>query len=248
MVISRLAIASAAAFAVLCASPVATPRASVLVVYDSHQARRSLLLDCTHCEAFDVAAGGLPSRSYEAVALDGHSLPPGQVIGTSLDRIAAVLERAEPRLIVALTCYGAELHLLDRLFAASPRAETVMASAESLPWPGSSVDDTCLARRGASPACFHVPGAVQTFSREDVARLDAQAKDDLASVRACRAPPRFARHRPLYLCIEGDAAAVLEVSFDEIERDCRPQVLEDLRVVRCGVRDDAHPLGAAAAR
>ncbi|MFT3769619.1 MAG: hypothetical protein QM820_29640 [Minicystis sp.] len=224
--------------------------ADVLVVYDSRQARRAPPLDCAQCETFDSATSSLPGRSYEAVVLDGHSLPPENVVGAPISRIEAILEQAAPRLLVANTCYGAEIRLLRGFFTASPRAEVAMASAEPLPWPGSDIDGACLARHGAIPACFHVPSSIRNFSREDVARLEERALETLATISACRDSPPLVRLRPLYLCIEDQAGptAVMEVSFDDLQRDCGTESSAPLRVVRCGLRSDPPAGDASPAR
>src|SRR5262249_34175055 len=130
---------------------------TTLVVYNSHEVRRFERLECSDCTSFDVLNGEAPAQTYDTLVLDGHSLPPHQILGASLDRFDLLFEQTAPRLLVAITCHGAELELLEHFFAKSPRAEMVLASPEPLPWPGSTVDDDCLNRNPASPDCFRLP-------------------------------------------------------------------------------------------
>lgn len=219
--------------------------ADTLVIYSGKQQRLTPPLSCWRCDTLDLETGRLPRRRYEIVILDGHSTPPDDILNGSVERVAAALRLASPRLVVAWTCYGSELSTLEHLFA-SPSTMHVLAAPATLSWKGLKVHRGCVLAHGPLPQCFSVPPEMHRFRRTDLAPLRAEAERMRTRVRACDAELPFVRIRPRYLCLDEAAAppALLAVESHEINTLCHPSA-HPVGVRRCG-RPDRVPANAAA--
>lgn len=211
------------------------PAHSVLIVHNSQQARWIAPLTCDGCKSVDIAKGDTEQGQQRVVVFDGHSLPGIHVLGQPTARLAAIVRRGNPELVVMATCYGAELQLLDALFSASDRVKVVMASPLSLPWAGFSIRTECLSLGGQLTDCFTVPSGVHLYTRNRLAALKALGEQAKRAVHDCAVPPRFVRLRPHYLCLEDKRGApgILRVTFDDLNPACIPPTMA-LVMVDCG--------------
>jgi hypothetical protein len=223
----------------------AASRPEILVVYHSRQPRWVAPLGCAGCTLHDLARDPLPARRYDTVVLDGHSLPGLTVLGADEARIRALLSRAAPRLVIALTCYGAELHLLSEIFKVAS-IEEVLAAPAPLPWTGLRVDDACVLREGPRRVCFAPPQGMRAYRRDDLLRAGRLADEARQRLRRCDAVRTYARLRPRYVCLEDGVGppALLKVESHEVNPDCPADPLA-VRVRPCGAGRDPAPAAPA---
>ncbi len=221
----------------------------VLVITNSAQPRLAPPITCEECDTLDLAADTRPGRRYEVAVLDGHSLPGEGMLGVDESTLVDALSAADPRWIVAATCYAAEIGTLEHLFARSSRLEEVRAAPSTVPWSLPAPDAGCLGASSRPDRCFHLPERSQVYDRTAVASLAEAGREAVrAELRACRVPPRFVRLRPHYLCVDdGRASALLRVDPARIEPACIAEHPDRYLVDDCGVRGDGVPVPGALA-
>lgn len=215
-------------------------RTTTLVLYNGADRRFGEVLRCATCDLIDLNGPVHVERHHEILVLDGHSLPPYQVLGSSLEGLMAVVAAAAPEVVVADTCYGGEIGFLRALFDASPSLVRVYASPSTLAWDEVSVPGECLVDRSTLERCLNESEMLYTYTREQVLKLSDFATAERAATRRCETTPSLIRMRPRLACLEaaGLPPALFTLEDADVCSTWAPGSVEVRDDGRCGVLGD----------
>lgn len=184
-------------------------RSACLILYSNP--RWAEPFECMGCLVREI---GKESGTADVLFLDGHSTPPNLLLERSREEVVARIVRIAPTTIVAITCWFAELGVMSELFHSLPGLTEIWATTYEIPWRNTMRE---------SPCDWNV-GMLKRFSREDVINAEADARQLLADIAACKISPPLAQQIPPYLCVHTKSGQLLRfrITLDELHQNCPP--------------------------